>query len=35
MQLTAIREEILFLAQKTENLAEETEIAAFQARGAS
>lgn len=31
MQLTAIREEIIFLAQKTENLAEETQIAAMQA----
>ncbi|KKQ52745.1 hypothetical protein A2865_04145 [Candidatus Woesebacteria bacterium RIFCSPHIGHO2_01_FULL_39_17] len=31
MQLTAIREEILFLAQKTEDLAEETQVAAFQA----
>ena len=31
MQLTAIREEILIIAQKTENLAEETQIAAMQA----
>lgn len=31
MQLTAVREEILILAQKTENLAEETQIAAMQA----
>jgi hypothetical protein len=31
MQLTAIREEIIVLAQKTESLAEETQIAAMQA----
>lgn len=31
IQLTMIREEILVLAQKTENLAEETQIAAMQA----
>jgi hypothetical protein len=31
MQLTAIREEIIILAQKTENLAEETQVAAMQA----
>ena len=31
MQLTVIREEILVLAQKTESLAEETQIAAMQA----
>lgn len=31
LQLNAIREEILILATKTENLAEETQVAAFQA----
>lgn len=31
MQLNAIREEILIIAQRTENLADETEIAAMQA----
>jgi hypothetical protein len=31
LQLNAVREEILVLAQKTENLAEETEVAAMQA----